>query len=399
LRIASLETLMQDRKLRWWYVLNFYVLQPCFPPRLQDIEIQNIPPPKLRARKPNQGKESILSQRFLPFCSLILALLISSPVIGKSPETPILEPFAVRSQNPLYLQFLSMPLEGPATLPKKHFESEVRTTFSNIFEYQPLGQETIFIDMELWQTVFVWKYGLGENLDLRLEQPLVSQFGGFLDGFIEGYHTAFGFPNGGREQEAKNRFRFSVGKSGTTLVDYNQQKLGFADTTLRIKQQLLKNNSPFDLAVAAFLKLPTGEAEAGLGSGHADFGASLFLQKDFSRLSLHSQVGGVFLGGHSLLDDHLRGGFFQFAQDLVFGLTNNFALSAQLSGNTPAFKNFSINQISEMVLDLSFGISGKKALTKTFANEFFYSVSFAEDVLSRGPSVDFSLLFQMGIRY
>lgn len=294
-----------------------------------------------------------------------------------------------------------MPLELATTANAESFESTLQITYSNVFEYYPLGPDIIFYDMELWRTAFQWKYGVSERLDVAVEVPVVSQVGGFLDGFIEGYHNAFGFPNGGRHYEAQNQFRFSLEQSGSTLLDYNRQSLGFADATLRLKYQLTNFRKPqkFDASVALYAKLPTGEVDAGLSSGHADFGASLFLQKNFRRWHFNSQLGVVQLGGHRFLEDQMRVGFVQFAQSVEWQAFNGLSFLAQVSGNSPAVKGFSANPMSDMVMDLTLGIAGAKPLSHKMADEFFYSLGFSEDVLSRGASVDFSLQLQMGLRY
>lgn len=310
-------------------------------------------------------------------------------------------PLSVRSQNPLYLQLLSMPLESATTVDVDAFASTLQITYSNLFEYYPVGSDIIFYDMELWRTAFHWKYGISERLDMAVELPVVSQVGGFLDGFIEGYHNAFGFPNGGRSLEAQNQFRFFLSRQGHTLVDYNRQSLGLADAVLRFKYQFkhFRKSQTWDASLAVYAKLPTGEVDAGLSSGHADFGMSLFVQKNFTRWHLHSQLGFVQLGGHKFLEDQLRAGFVQFAQSVEWQAFDGLSFLTELSGNSPAFKSFSADPMSDMVLDLTLGLAGAKPLQSKMADEFFYTLGFSEDILSRGPSVDFSLQLQMGLRY
>ncbi len=327
-------------------------------------------------------------------CLSMSVLAFIAPARGELQDSRPFGPLPIRSQNPLYLQFLSMPLELATTANAESFESTLQITYSNVFEYYPLGPDLIFYDMELWRTAFTWKYGISERMDVAVEVPVVSQVGGFLDGFIEGYHDTFGFPNGGRNYEAQNQFRFFLSQGGNTLVDYDRQSLGLADASLRLKYQFTDFAS-----VAAYAKLPTGEVDAGLSSGHADFGLSLFVQKNFRRWHLNSQLGVVQLGGHKFLEEQMRVGFVQFAQSVEWQIFNSLSFLAQVSGNSPAFKGFSTNPMTDMVMDLTLGLAGAKPLKSKMADEFFYSLGFSEDVLSRGPSVDFSLQLQMGLRY
>lgn len=310
-------------------------------------------------------------------------------------------PFSTRTQNPLYLQFLSMTPEGAPTLQKGYFEAKVDMSYSNIFEYWPEENETIFYDMELWRNNFSFKYGLSRRLDLAIEMPVLIQTGGFLDSFIEGYHKAFGFPNGGRELESKNNFRFYLSKNNKTLFDYNQQNVGLGDALWRLKYNFTRDDeSRVQVSVAGYVKLPTGEVSQGLSSGRADWGMSAFMTSEFKRFVLHSQLGSVIVGGHSWLDEDLLPLMIQFNQTVAWKLSPQFAVLAQINGHSPLFQNFEANPMSAMAMDLSLGISGAKIIRSDFfAEEFFYNLSFSEDVLSLGPSVDFTLQLSLGWRY
>jgi len=339
--------------------------------------------------------------RVLTFCFLFCLCTFAAQARGDWQETRPFGPLPMRSQNPLYLQLLSMPLESAKAVQAQSFESTLQITYSNIFEYYPIGPDFVFYDMELWRTAFNWKYGISERLDVGVEIPVVSQVGGFLDGFIQGYHDTFGFPNGGRQREPQNQYRFFLSRNGQTLIDYNRQSLGLADVVLRCKYQLTDFHKPqaFKASVALYAKLPTGEVDAGLSSGFADFGVSVFGQKSFGRWHLNSQLGLVQLGGHKFLDEHLRFGFVQFAQSVEWQAFKSLSFLTEVSGNSSAFKGFSANPMTDMVMDLTLGVAGAKPLHSKIADELFYSVGFSEDVLSRGPSVDFSLQWQLGLRY
>lgn len=309
-------------------------------------------------------------------------------------------PLPTRTQNPIYLQFLAMPLERATTLNRRQFETEVSVTFSNIFELN-LEDENYVADMELWRTAFNFRYGFTENLDVSLELAFLSQFGGFLDGFIDGYHNTFGFPNGGREFRSQNDFAFSLSQDGNSIFSYDQQRLGVSDSTLRFKYNLSKMFSlkKIKLATALAVKFPVGEKNAGLSSGHFDFGMSFFLEKNFKRLHLHSQLGTVFLGGHDDIDSFLRWGFVQFGQSVEYQLTNSLSALVQITGHTSGLKNFSATELSSPVVDLSIGAAGSVALKNSWADEFYYKFAFSEDITSQGPAIDFSLLFVAGLRY
>jgi hypothetical protein len=200
---------------------------------------------------------------------------------------------------------------------------------------------------------------------------------------------------------ADNQFSYTLSQNGTTLFNHGITSFGLADTTLRFKL----NASyvlpiPFELAIAPYIKIPTGSETKGLGSGHVDFGLSLFAHKNFwRRLHSFTQVGMVVLGGHDTLDALLKPTYFNFGQSFEYQIVNGLSALIQLTGSSPAFKNRDNDDLSKMVMDFNVGLAGAFPLKHKILDEFFYQWSFGEDILSTGPSVDFSVFFLTGVRY
>lgn len=334
--------------------------------------------------------------RILFVLLLFIPSLSSAKIIDLRPSGPL----PVRTQNPLYLQFLSIPPEPAQTLNRNQFETSVQTTFSNIFEFDPAGLTQVNLDMELWRTAFSFSYGLTDTLDVKIELPVISNGGGFLDDFIQWYHNLFGLPNAGRDSVPNHEFHYTVAHNGVTLADYPAAGSGLSDMVARFKYLVSERFQwPFKLALAAAVKAPTGQSSKGLGSGRFDGGLTLLAQKSLKRFHLAGQVGYTKLGGHSNLQSILKSGFFHFGQSLEFQLWNWLSPVVQLTGNTPGFKNVDTEDLSVMILDLNIGAAGTIPLKHPLFDEFFYQASFGEDILSKGPSVDFSVFFLGGLRY
>lgn len=309
-------------------------------------------------------------------------------------------PFQTRTQNPLYLQWLALPMEAPPTLQRGQIEAIVHTTFSNTFELSTAGTTLFDFDMELWRTAFVLGYGFGRHIDIRVELPFITSSGGFLDGFIQNFHHTFGFPNGGREQVENYRFNYRMSHNGDLLFNYDPQTFALSDIVLRGKFFIPESMTlPIELAVLPYLKFPTGQQSQGVSSGHFDGGLAVLAQKSWGGLSLTTQVGGVILGGHEDIGNLLRKGFFGFGLSVEYRMVQWLAVIAQLTGNTSAFKNLDDTQLSDIVLDLNIGVAGAFILGRDRKTELFYQVSFTEDVLGKGPSVDFSVFFLAGLRF
>lgn len=308
-------------------------------------------------------------------------------------------PLLTRTQNPLSLLFVATPWESPHTLNRGQFATTLNTTFSNIFEYDQTGNTQLTLDMELWRTAVDVTYGLTDKIDVKIEIPMMSNAGGFLDSFIQWYHTTLGVPNGGRQLVASNQFTYTVSQNGTTLINYNSCGLCLSDMSIRFKYQIDQKLLPWDLAIAPVVKLPTGAKSHGFGSGRFDGGLSFLAQKSLKRFHLTTQLGLGVLGGHETLDPILRSTYFSFGQSLEFQINDAIAVIGQLTGQTGAFHNVDGSPLSSVVLDLNIGFAGNMTLEHSWLDEFTYQLSFGEDVLGLGPSVDFSAFLSVGMRY
>lgn len=347
--------------------------------------------------KGNVSKYGAVFRGLSAFSCLTLWLSIAAP--GHATAATY-GPLQTRSQNPLYLQWLALPMEAPATLQQGQSTALLHTTFSNVFERITAGNTLLDLDMELWRTALVLGYGCGRHVDMRLELPFISTGGGFLDGFIQDFHATFGFPNGNRELVEDNQFSYRMSQEGIVLFDYGRQPLGLSDVVIRGKFFVPATRAlPIDLAVLPYLKLPTGRQSAGLSSGRVDGGLAVLAQTSWGRLALTTQLGGVLLGGHADIGNLLRRGFFSFGQSVEYRMVRWLAVIGQLTGNTSAFQHVHGTSLSDIVLDLNMGVAGAFRLGRAHETEFTYQVAFTEDLLGRGPSVDFSVFFLVGLRF
>lgn len=329
--------------------------------------------------------------------AVLLGLLFLCPLIAHAQSNG---PLLVRTQNPLYLQFLAIPMERPQTLESKQTEFYVSTTFSNMLESSFVPDQVNF-DMELWRTSINFGYGLFEDFDLFVEIPFISNAGGFLDQFVQNYHQGLGLPNGNRSLVPHGIFNFTyTDTNGNTLFNYSKTTFGLSDPTLRLKAHLNRwFKLPFDLAIIGSLKLPLGETGQGLSSGGLDAGLSLIAQKQIHKFYFTTQLGGVVTDTASPLAGIQNPGYFLFGQSIEWKISNPASLVVQITGNTPLFQNVAASDLSDMVLDLNIGFAGTQKVKNQIFDEFFYQISFSEDLLAIGPSVDFSTLFLAGIRF
>ena len=305
-----------------------------------------------------------------------------------------------RTQNPLYLQFLTFPIEKAETLQKGKTSVSLETVHSNIFELKLTGNTQLRFDMELVRTALRYQYGLSDKIELGIEIPFLSNTAGFLDPFIQWYHKSFGFPNGGRELFPDNEFAFQLSQGCTTLFQYQETAFVPSDILIRGKIHLFESQSKtLNISFAPVIKLPSGLFTNGFSSGHVDVGGQFLLSAHWKRFHSFTQLGGAFISGHKVIGNLTKKGFAQFGQSFELQLLDAFSVIVQLTGNTSLFKGVDANDLTQIILDLNVGFAGRIPIKSSKIRSFFYQFSFAEDVMGTGPSIDFSSHFLAGIEF
>jgi len=67
-----------------------------------------------------------------------------------------------------------------------------------------------------------------------LDIPVLVFSEGFLDGFLEDYHDAFGFPDYGRKNRPNNDFLYEVRRDGNLIIR-GKSGTRFGDIRLALK--------------------------------------------------------------------------------------------------------------------------------------------------------------------
>ena len=75
---------------------------------------------------------------------------------------------------------------------------ELRLTLDQTSNYSTDSnlRERIVLEGESTRFTLNGRYGMGHQAEVGMEIPFLIVGGGFLDGFIEGIHSTFGFPRG-----------------------------------------------------------------------------------------------------------------------------------------------------------------------------------------------------------
>lgn len=227
---------------------------------------------------------------------LLVAGLVQGGVTEARAGEPWRKPLASRNQFPLALLFLSLEPERATTLGRGEKTISLDWSYSNILVLAEKGEESLVLDLESLRTVVQLEYGLGGGIQAGAAVPIFYAYGGFLDGFISGFHDALGIANSVRQREPEGLFRYQYRVHGEPLLQPQDNVLAAGDLTLTVKKAL-KAQGQNELAARAAVKLPIGSLRKVTGSGAADLALGL------SASRLGRRMGGYFNLGYHILGD------------------------------------------------------------------------------------------------
>ena len=295
--------------------------------------------------------------------------------------------FAIRNEASLS-RATALPILGEARLLDDGQRAfGLRLDWSNEYVSKQNARESLLIDGESERLSFSLRQGVAPGVELGVELPLLVTGGGLLDGVIEGWHQAFGLPNGGRQLRPQDRYAVQYLKDGETLVDVNSGSAGLGDLELSAGFALRE-----DFALRALAKLPTGRDSRLLG-GNA--GGALWF--DYDPFTSSNRWFGYLSAGASYND---RGALLGSQQQRLVGLGGlglgyrllpALALIGQFNVQTPLYKASGLQALDGPGGQLAFG--GRITLSPRLVLD----LGVQEDVLL-SSSPDFSIHLGLGYR-
>lgn len=138
--------------------------------------------------------------------------------------------------------------------------------------------ETLLFDGETLRLSVGWRREFG-RWDLGVDVPFLSHDDGFLDSTIEGWHDAFGLPNGNRDRRPNDVLAFQWTRDGAALIDRTESASGIGDARLTLGRTLYTGDD-WRFGARALAKFATGDADDLTGSGDNDFTLGLTFEHD-----------------------------------------------------------------------------------------------------------------------
>jgi Protein of unknown function (DUF3187) len=325
--------------------------------------------------------------------SLLLLICVLLPPLAALAADFEITPFKTGNQSPL-VQIYGLPHDtGADIVPPGTFHVSLNQDLSSNYTVHSSTREQVTLDGETYRTTFAARYGIAPNWEAGVEIPYILQGGGFLDSFIINWHNTFGLPQGGRDSAPKNRLNYSYSKDGVQKLRMDHAASGIGDIALTGGFSLydVRDTGRQDrLALKGAVKLPTGDSSSLLGSGSTDFMLQLCGSRnsygEWGSLGVYGSVGGLAMSRSDVLSDQhnpLAGvGTLGFG----WGPASWISFKVQLNGNTPLYRDSSLDEISKSALLLIFGGALR------FPGEYLLDIGVAEDVaVATAPDVSFHL--------
>ncbi|MEM6708690.1 MAG: DUF3187 family protein [Pseudomonadota bacterium] len=226
-----------------------------------------------------------------------------------------------------------------------------------------------------------------ERIDVGVELPWVRHSGGELDRYIDGFHRAFGLPEGGRENAPRNQLDLLLRVAGETEVRRQDSGGGLGDTVIWGGYALLETDNRA-VRARAQLKLPTGDAAEITGSGGLDLSAwvELFDQQLLASLKtdITAGIGMTYLGAGDLAPAAQK----RWVPIAHFGIhraLGRWLFTGQLDAHGALF-DLSVDQLGEPAL------LGTLGVRRPFGEGQQLTVSLVEDLIGQSTS---DVVFQL----
>lgn len=301
-------------------------------------------------------------------------------------------PFYTQNQSPL-VQIYGLPFIGDSSLaPSGKADFRLILDHASHFVDDSTPRESILLDGESTRISIDARYGIKKDWEVGLVIPYVIQSGGFLDGFIEGYHDLFGFPNGGRDQAPKNRLLYHYQKDRQNLLKVNESSHGIGDIQLTGGLQLYRSASEPSRAISlrTSLKLPTGDSQQLHGSGSTDLSLWITAGEKFrpgiGHMALFGAAGIMGMTDGDVLKNQQRNWVGFGVLGLGWSPARWIAFKIQANGHTPFYRDSELRELNMSSVQLTIGG------TLAFSEKISLDLGVTEDVIVKtSPDVVFHL--------
>jgi hypothetical protein len=311
--------------------------------------------------------------------ALLLLVLLATPRLSQAqglPEFGPLNPVA-SSRSGLYFQ----PFREPETGRWRH---AVALDYASVIEYNRLGRADYILDSEVLRLSFAASRDIGRRTFVALSLSVGGAYAGFLDGFLDWYHSKLGIRVGEREQRPQDRFLYSITLPDGRTVTRASRDLFLDDVRAGLG---IRVNSKLQTVLS--VTLPTSTGPEGYGRGVPSVAVLNTLRAQLTpRLVYEGSLGVGVTPAHGRLADLQSTAMLAVSSGLRHRIWGNQSIFGNLFYHSPYYHDTTLPALDRRELSLDFGW----ILQTRSGGE--WRAGLTEDLEPAGPGVD--LVFRVG---
>lgn len=287
------------------------------------------------------------------------------------------EPFRIRNLNPLTAIFGLPGWETAESGTRLRATGEI----ANHYRFSARNGDRLALDGETLRVTASWARGFGEGWSVGVDVPLYQMSGGHLDDLIDGWHSAFGLPDGARNLRPEDSLLFLLGNAREgQFFALERRARALGDVQITLAREL------GGVVLQGTLKLPTGDEDVLAGSGAADVAVTMLRLREET---LGGRAAGFYWGAGVLAIGEPKRVAFPVKDAVVMGVLGGslqvgprFGVKAQLDVHG-ALYDTPLEEIGETAIQATVGAwvrAGRRSLLE-FAIVEDVEVSTAPDVV------------------
>lgn len=263
-----------------------------------------------------------------------------------------------------------------------HIESDEKFRPGMDPETFPFEFGTFAIDIEAVCMTTTLSYGLTDRADVMLSIPVYHISGGVMDGFIEGFHDAFGIDQHRRsETERDQAWIFYVDRDTNShrFDDDAIRGYGLGDISIYTGWRLM-DSSPA-LSLYGCVKIPTHTRMIPTEITGVDLSVMYSMAWQLGRSSIYHGLGGIYYADTGLPDIRFKRFRFTTATTVEYPIYPKIGGLLHFVANSPSAH---FPQLDEHVFEMSLGV-------RWYRNDYILDVGFIENIFWYDNSPDFGV--------
>lgn len=303
------------------------------------------------------------------------------------------QPLQLSDRQPL-VQLYNLPTaRSGSVLALEQVIGRLSYDVANNFTSAQRGNESIFLDGESHRIELGASRGLGQGWEVGFTLPWINYSGGSLDSFIEGWHSTFGLPDGNRSAYRRNQLKFNYQHAGNTELNYVDAESGVGDLQLNAAYSL-SNNAHSAVALAAFINLPTGDANKLTGTDSTNVGVTLAATRYALfglPLTATGNIGAMSLNRGGVLSDRQKDTVWFGAAEIGWALAEDWRLKAQVTAHSALYRS-ELREIGAHSVQLLLGGSVR------LAARWWLDIDVGEDIaVGTAPDATLQMALKMAL--